>query len=417
MQTKKYRVLYINHSPSVSGGAILSLMYLLEKLDHNVYTPIFVNIYDAPDVKEMLEEKGYKNIYWPGISVFHHTTAAWYSAFNLLGLFGMLKTAVIFQSSINASRRLIDNIKPDLVHLNSLILAPSAIATKQAGVKLVWHIRESVVRGHIGLRKRWLSRMVSTLADEAIFISEHDRQNLCPNGTGVVIPNYVDFKRFDKNIDGAAVRKQLQIPVNAKVVLFLGGLNRIKGGAVLLKALNIVSKYIPELWAIFAGAITPMSQSFTARLGRTVLPLFGKATQRQEFYQALSYNRIKNQIVLLPFNRYPEKLIAASDLVVFPSIEPHFARPVIEAGAMAKPVVASRIGGVEELVKNEKTGLLVTPKSPSELGDAICTLLKNNFLSHKMGHEGFLVAEKLYCAETNVKRTMAVYERLLTKHT
>ena len=78
---------------------------------------------------------------------------------------------------------------------------------------------------------------------------------------------------------------------------------------------------------------------------------------------------------LLPFRPDPERLNAAADLVVFPSTLPHFARPVIEAGAMAVPVVASRLGGVEELVEDGMTGILVPPGDPAALGDAIARVL------------------------------------------
>ena len=108
-----------------------------------------------------------------------------------------------------------------------------------------------------------------------------------------------------------------------------------------------------------------------------------------------------------------ERLVAASDLVVFPSVVPHFARPAIEAGAMAKPVVASRLGGVEEVVQHGRTGLLVPPNDPAALADGIVSVLTDEDLAGRLGEQGYRQALRLFDARRNVPRTVAIYERLL----
>jgi glycosyltransferase involved in cell wall biosynthesis len=299
----------------------------------------------------------------------------------------------------------------------------SAHALIRAGIPFVWHVREppfnqglrTILIRHVMLRapalifisdhdrKRWLHGVTS----------EHDRQTLAPKEKGVVIPNFVDFKRFNKNIDSSAIRSELNIPVDAKVILFFGGTSRVKGAHILLSALDIAAQNCQNLWAIFAGAIRPMSQSFIARTGRVILPLLGKPTERQDFYRRLGCNRLRDRIVLLPFRHDPERLIATSDLVVFPSTEPHFARPVIEAGAMAKPVVASKIGGVEELVEDGGTGFLVPPNEPHALADAITRLIDDSRLAANMGEAGYKRALANYNADINAAKIMGIYERVL----
>ena len=59
--------------------------------------------------------------------------------------------------------------------------------------------------------------------------------------------------------------------------------------------------------------------------------------------------------------------MAACDLLVFPATTNHFARPIVEAGAMGKPVVASRFPIIEELVKNGETGFSFRPENPALL--------------------------------------------------
>jgi glycosyltransferase involved in cell wall biosynthesis len=116
---------------------------------------------------------------------------------------------------------------------------------------------------------------------------------------------------------------------------------------------------------------------------------------------------------LLPFRADPERLMAAADLVVFPSTVPHFARPVIEAGAMARPVVASRLGGVEELVEDGRTGLLVPPRDPDALGDAIARVLLDPAMARRMGEAAHAAYLRRFAREPVMRQVMEVYDRVL----
>ena len=98
---------------------------------------------------------------------------------------------------------------------------------------------------------------------------------------------------------------------------------------------------------------------------------------------------------------------------MFPSTVPHFARPIIEASAMAKPVVASDIGGPRELVVPDETGLLIPPDDPEQLAAAIVSLLDDPELMIQMGENGYRRAINKFDAQANSKRTFAVYDELL----
>ena len=410
------RILYVVHSSSLCGGAPLSLHYLLDGLDRTRYEPIVACIYDAPDVLALFRTQGIRAFYWPGISIFPHTTGGWYSLLNPLGMLGMAQAMGRFWPSVLATERLVRAVKPDIVHLNSLVLASSAVGVKQAQVKLVWHIRESVHPGHFGLRRRWLRALVIHLADGIIFICEQNQQQLMGERKGMLVNELVNFARFDRHLDGLAVREDLGLNPSAKVVLFLGGISQIKGAPVLLAALPQVKQQVPELEAVIAGAIGPQSNSIVAQAARTVLPLVGSGTQRQQFDTLLDKGRMREYVHLLPFRRDPEKLVAAADVVVCPFTQPHFGMPVIEAGAMAKPVVASRIGGLEEAVVDGETGLLVPPNDPNALADALTCVLTDSVLARRLGEGGYRRALEHYNADTNVRQIVEIYERLLNEH-
>ena len=107
------------------------------------------------------------------------------------------------------------------------------------------------------------------------------------------------------------------------------------------------------------------------------------------------------------------QLIAATDIIVFPSTVPHFARPVIEASAMAKPVIASDIGGPRELVVPDETGLLIPPDNPEKLATAIVSLLDDPEMMTQMGEKGYQRATNKFDSKVNSERTYAVYDELL----
>lgn len=408
------RILYIDHS-GARGGALLALCSLIGALDRGRYHPIVACIHDVPEVLEAYRATGAETLHAPGISHFPHTTGGWNPLLTPTGALRAARTAAAFAPSARATEALVRRVGAELVHLNSLVLAPSAAGAHAAGVPVVWQVRESVHPGHARVRRRLLASALVRWADEAVFISEDDRARLVGGRLGTVIPDFVDHGRFRRGLQGAAVREELGIPAEAPLVLFLGGVSAIKGAHVLLEALPRARRALPGLHAVIAGALGPSSRSLAARAARTVLPLVGSGTERQRFARAYREGGMEDWVRLLPFRRDPERLIAAADLVVFPSTVPHSALPVIEAGAMARPVVASRIGGVEELVEEGRTGLLVAPGDPAALGDAIARVLADPVLAARMGEEAHALSLRRHALAPNLARMLAVYEDVLAR--
>lgn len=408
-QIVKRKILYIHHG-SEMGGAPRSLLYLIQGLTSS-YRAIVCCVKDG-DAAQRFRDQGIETLIRPGIETFNHTTAGWYPLHNPQALLSLLIHLLRFLPSVLRTRDVVREVQPDLVHLNSLVLLPSALGVKWAGVPLVWHVRESVARGHLGIRRAILRWCVQKLADEIVFICEDNRRELGVHDKGVVVYNFVDFRRFDRRIPGGLIRQEMGLASEDKVVLFLGGMNKIKGVLPLLEALHRVRRSMPQMRCLVCNSFTA-PQTWRARMVRRLLRLVGAKTFSQKIEAVRQRHKMDRYVQLLPFYTDVEKLIAASDLVVVPKVEPHFARPVIEAGAMARPVVASRIGGVEEVVQDRITGILVPPNDPQALAEAIEAVLADEELSAAMGEAGYQQARQLFCAEKNVQQTMTVYEKLL----
>jgi glycosyltransferase involved in cell wall biosynthesis len=197
------------------------------------------------------------------------------------------------------------------------------------------------------------------------------------------------------------------------VILFLGARGVIKGIFPLLEAMPLVKKSVPEAQCIIAGGEYRFSGRLSSRIARQVFPLVGWGTVAQRVDKLMDRYSLHDYVHMLPWREDVERLLAASDVVAFPSVQPHFARPVIEAGAMAKPVVASRIGGVEELVEDGETGLLAPPGNAVALAEALVGILRDREEAKRLGEEGFRLSRQRYDASENIARIAGIYRRLL----
>ena len=400
------RVLYIHHGGTL-GGAPISLLFLLRQLDRSCYEPIVLCLADGP-VVERFRAVDVDTHVATDISDFSHTELVWYGNTLLWQLPGK---ALRFLPSVAAVRRYLQHFQPDLVHLNSSTLAAAAQAAHLEGMPIVWHIREPLAHGYFGIRRRWLRRRIACHAMRVVAISEYDAAQLLPSDRIRVISNFVDFDTFDRGIDKDAARAHFNLTPEQYVVTMLGGCSAPKGTLPFVRALSMVREKIPNVLFIVAGP--------KPRVGASQqLPALLKRLARVDAYDrdvmsASGPAMASGKLRFLGTRDDVSQLIAASDLLVFPSIVPHFARPVIEAAAMAKPVVASDLDGPRELVRHDETGLLIPSNDPHILADAIIGILSDEARAQAMGEAGYQLALKLFDARNNAARTFSIYEELI----
>jgi glycosyltransferase involved in cell wall biosynthesis len=360
-----------------------------------------VDLYRAEGIETRVEE---------GISDFSHTTLEWYGGRAWWRLPGKLLRV---PASIRRTRRLVEDINPDLVHLNSSTLAPAALGCARAGVPVVWHIREPLARGYLGIRRGLIRQVIHRHAARVVAISQHDADQLIPGEQICVIHNFVDFDQFDRTLSGDAVRKELAIDPGVPVVVMLGGIAEPKGTLVLVRALPRLLRKVPNARVIVAGPppkplAEPGLKGFAKRLLRVdaYQQAVTDALDRLDAQarQAITFTGIRQDI---------PALLAACDCLVFPSVVPHFARPIIEAAAMAKPAVASDLGGPRELVVDGETGLLVPSNDPDALADALAGLLGSPDRARELGEAAYRRALMMFDAAKNAAATIALYDDIL----
>jgi teichuronic acid biosynthesis glycosyltransferase TuaC len=233
------------------------------------------------------------------------------------------------------------------------------IASRKLGLPMVLQVIGSdlMVLGKDPARGPMV-RKVLREADRIIAVSSGLAKEACNLGASpekvTWVPNGVDQKSFTPG-DKHQARKQLGLSSDGPWLLFVGNFVGVKSVDTLLNAL----KQIPRARLMLVGA-GPLHKQ----------------------YQALAEeNRIASRLHWAgsqPHSNIPQYM-AASDILVLPSKSEGEPNVTIEALASGRPVVASRVGGIPDIVSDKKSGRLVTPGDPRELARAIQWVLERNW--------------------------------------
>lgn len=403
------RILFIQHAGTL-GGSAYSLLLLMRGLSAQGFQPEVALIRSNDQMRKLYVDEGFTVYNVSGIEIFAHTTGGWGRLNSWSSIKQLIITLCKWRSTQNATLRLVDTVKPDIVHLNSVVLSPSAIALRRRSIPYVWHIRECPP--FQGMRTQFIRQQLLA-SPHVIFLSAYDQMAWVDCKHGEVIPNFVDFAKINAAPERAIARKQLGIELERPVVLYLGGTVAIKGFFILLKAITQVLKERPDTLFLMPGSEIRLARQGWKQLIQRILPHVGLGTPGQKVLRYIRREIGENSVRLLPFTTDVMGFLSACNLVVFPSISPHFARPVIEAAAMGRPVIGSNIGGVKELVEQDITGILIPPGEPGILAENILQMLNQPHVVAKMGIEGKKLAYERYTADLGVSRIATIYQKLL----
>ena len=210
----------------------------------------------------------------------------------------------------------------------------------------------------------------------------------------VVIPNGINIEDFDLPYSKEECREKLDLPIDSRIILFVGTLSPHKGPDVLLKAMPKIIKNIPNTKLVFVGSgrMKEELEALSRRLG------LGKYVKFAGF--------VEESLKTFYYN--------SADVFCLPSVMKHeiFGIVNLEAMACSVPIVASKIGGVPDVVKNGENGVLVPPKDEEALAEAIIYLLENEEVRRRMGRNGRKKVED-YSWERIAEETEKVYEGLI----
>ncbi len=219
-----------------------------------------------------------------------------------------------------------------------------------------------------------------------------------------------DFKMTDDRValifNGIDIRVFMPVSPEAKqqlrhkynlggefIVGIIARLADIKGHDILIESMKIIHAHMPDAKLIIAGE--------------------GKMETRLKDMAKIS--GLAQAILFYPVTRKPSEILPLLDVFILPSREEGFGLAILEAQAAGVPVIASRVGGIPDLVEDGKTGSLVAPEDPVALAQTILEALRDKDRLARIAKAGRRSVENNYGADTMVEKTLTLYKRVSAK--
>jgi glycosyltransferase involved in cell wall biosynthesis len=397
------RILYVHHRPEL-GGAPQSLSYLLAALDRERFEP---HVYCPPGPASDGFEGVGATVHRGPVAGFTHIWASTYSGRRWLLLARELSKLPRHAAAL---RRTLAANSFALVHLNDSPLVASAAIARRAGIPVVWHLRSALPRDGRDQRSRAIRYAIRRFGSAAIAINE-DIAAVYDVGAEVV-PNTVDTGHFVP-ADATRAKQQLGLPADLPIAAYFGfiypskGLREFIEAAAILRAQRVGARFL------VVGGDVRGEHFFDTGLGRALRAVGLVQNYEQEAKALVARLGLSDLVRFVPFTQDTARLYQASDVVVAPSRGPELGRPVLEAAACGRPVIASGSLNGGGVVLPGETALLVPRRSPEVLAAALGSLLEDEQLRRRLGESAREHAERTFSIRANAERVMEIYERVL----
>ncbi len=374
----KYKVVYYIES-SGFGGAEQMLLNLLQELDRNYWEPILVYRMHPGIIPLIDRVKGL------GITTLSVPFIAGFG--DLSGMKAFIKKLRKLHPAVFHAH-LVWNLRCSFGIMCAYLAGAKAIvATQHAYQELRPH------RFHRIYKRVIFQNLISMFVDRYIAVSykqaEHLKKAVICRNKVKVVQNCVNVKDFCDRTDSVLLKSILKNNEEKPIVLTVARLDELKGHRYLIEAATMV----PEAIFLFAG----------------------DGTERTNLEnQARELNIAERVVFLGQRNDIPE-LLNACDLFVLPSLLEGLPLSILEAMAASKPVIASDIEGVNEIIINGQNGFLVPPANASALAEKINLVLSDKPLAKRISASGRECVARKFSAEKMVAGVTKIYEEILSQ--
>jgi len=392
----KKKILFVHHGVGI-GGAPISMIKTINKIDNSKYS-IKVLLLKDSNLTMLLKENSidyevidnffYKKIY----QFFPHIVP---SNFKWFQIFTIFKYSIYWLlSRFIFSKIIFKTIDADIVHFNSIVLNDFLFAASKNS-KVVLHVREPLHEGYLGIRKNIIKHQIKKYANSVIAISVDNSDRLGLPEKTTIVYNFIE------------ISKQTNIKNDSKKVLYLGGDDIAKGFLVVNESLKYLDKGVK---IIFAGNYNYIDTNFIRKIVNKMRLIVSSDYRRKS--EALSNIKVSKNAEFVGLLSNVNSKIDECQILISPFTKEHFARPVIEAFARGKPVIASDVKGMSEILDNNINGILVKNNDAYSLAQSINMLAQDIGLCEKFGKEGYKKANLLF-SEKNVQIVEKIYENLI----
>jgi glycosyltransferase involved in cell wall biosynthesis len=288
------------------------------------------------------------------------------------------------------------DMRPDVIHTHmyraDIIGTKAAIALGNAGHRrpyVVSTVHSSRIRS---ADDRETIQILTPEMDQLIAVSKAIERKIAAehrDGAPVrLIYNGVDLDRYDHQEPCCTLRDEYGMEPGSQIVGVVARLEPEKGHQTLIEAWPLVLSEVPDAYLLIVG----------------------EGSRRDELEQLAAGKRVAHRVVFTGRRDDVPAVTAALDIAVLPSHREAQGLSILEAMALSRPVVASDVGGIPEMIEDGVTGLLVEHDRPDLLAAAIVRLLKDHTLADTIARAGHDLVHDRFCIEIMVKAVEEIYD-------
>lgn len=372
-EPKRIRVLECIRQGKIGGGES-HLLSLMENIDRTVFDPVVLSFTDGPMISS-LEKIGVKT------EVIHTERP-----------FDVTKWKLI--------KKWMKKQNVDLVHAHGTRAGSNVLwAARSLKIPLIYTIhgwsfhndQKPIVKKVRMLGEKYLTGR-STLNISVSQSNKESGEKSFGKFRSIVINNGIDANKFDPEKNYKDIRKELSIPENAVLVLFLARFTKQKQPIALLKAFIEAEKFNPNMFLLMVG----------------------DGEQKEEAETILENSGLKDKIRLLPFRQDVPDILKAADIFVLGSLWEGLPIALLEAMAMAKTIIASRVDGTIEIIDHLQNGYLVDPANLEEnIKQALVQLSADEGLRKKLQVNARNTVKDRFNAGNMTREIEKVYQQVL----
>jgi glycosyltransferase involved in cell wall biosynthesis len=289
--------------------------------------------------------------------------------------------------------RVIKDVRPAIIHAHDphgVAMASLALAYQTGGPcpqlvasrRVDFHLKTNAF-------SRWKYRQVRAFVCASDAIRHMLIDQAIEPDRAITVHEGIDLAHVDA-APAAKVHELFWLPHNAPVIGNIGALVPHKGQRHLIDAASLVVREVPDARFV----------------------ILGEGELKPALEKQIADLALQKHVLLAGFRPDVLSILKGFDLFAMPSVTEGLGTSLLDAMACAKPIIASRVGGIPEVVRHGETGLLVPPKDARDLAAAIIRLLLDPALAKRFADAGLARVREKFSVERMVDETLAVYARL-----
>lgn len=391
---KKIKVLFVSHSPEL-GGAEKNLLDILSNLDKDIFEGYL-----------LLPKRGLlgRDAERLGVNVFIVNYKSWimqkifswkyffYIPINIISIFKI--------------KSLIRKLDIDIVYTNTSTVISGAIASKISRKPHIWSIHEAIGKQKESFRLLFFNRLVFTiigkLSQHIIVNSDFIKRNFpCKYVYKIsVVYNGFDINSyFVNNDEKTTLRRKYGIKEDEKVLSVIGTICNRKGQREAILSMPLILKKDQGFRLVIVGRAFKSHRQY-----------------EKEIHGIVKSHGLEKNVTFIGFKENITEIYKITNYLLVPSLIEPFGRVIVEAMLFGVPVVATRTGGMPEIVQDGYSGQLISSREPETIANAVFSMIDFPAKTQTYAENAKIEARKRFSLDTMNKKLTKILLETAARH-